>query len=451
MLRNRFLALAGAFALAGRPAAADPTVIRDNRLTDLAITPTLGRGYAPGPNAMYSVCFDALPTTTASFDFDYVFEELAGDQVPRGAAGNRFRGNEVEDFLRTHTRERTVVRGGVRHQVYYLLATLVVDSYYSSIDEGKAKLSASAQTLLRSGDVLGFFTGCGTHYVRSLARRSYFLTLFSYATPNRTRDGSFERTLQLSIRRLDPDGVESASERTESARFSDEARSRDLRIVSRSIGLVSQSTADLVPFDLAGYKASLKQAFMASQNEHTGRIASVEVTPWLSNPTVLAALAPANPGATGHYQRKQILADNAEFYLTLVARIQALELLVHKARLCRRELEMRFLVGGAIRPELAQAEVMNHRTGGRLALRALVDTLSEAELTRLEDIERRFTAGGADVPGAGQCISELERGGLTARAHHEIPACMSVESPMVSAAAVIDDHCLPELAPPVAP
>lgn len=438
--------LAAAFAVAGR-AAADPAVIRDNRLTDLAVTPSLGRGYAPGPNAMYSVCFDVMPTTQASFDFDFAFEELSLDQRTLSTVSGRFRGSEVSEFLRANTRERSVQRKQTRHHVHYLLATLIVDSYYSSIDEGRSKLAEGAAALLQGGDALGFFTSCGTHYVRSIGRRSHFLTLFSYVSTDRRRDSAFERQLQQSVQRLDPDGVESAGERTDSAKFSEEAKSRDLKIVSKSIGLVSQKSAHLIPFDLASYKAAVKAAFKASQSEFTGRVTAIEVTPWLANPVVLAALERGAPAAatpaTSRFQRKQILGDNAEFYLALVARMKEVELLVHKAGLCRQELDLHILVDGAIPAALSSAQVVNHRTGERRPLRALVDALSPDNLQRLADVEREYTEGES---GAGACVAQLEQSGLTSVPHEKIPACAKIASPVAPGASVIEDYCLPQLA-----
>ncbi len=39
---------------------AGPTIIRDNRITDLAATPTLGRGYSIGTNTFQSTCMEEV-------------------------------------------------------------------------------------------------------------------------------------------------------------------------------------------------------------------------------------------------------------------------------------------------------------------------------------------------------------------------------------------------------
>src|SRR5690606_39046947 len=41
---------------------------------ELAVTPSLGRGYTPAISSFHDICFDTMPTTRPSFDFDYTFE-----------------------------------------------------------------------------------------------------------------------------------------------------------------------------------------------------------------------------------------------------------------------------------------------------------------------------------------------------------------------------------------
>src|SRR5690348_11451940 len=67
--------------LVAASAAADPAVVRDGRLLDIAITPTLGRGYSPSVNSLHGVCFDSFNVTSPSFDFDYTFEDVESDRT----------------------------------------------------------------------------------------------------------------------------------------------------------------------------------------------------------------------------------------------------------------------------------------------------------------------------------------------------------------------------------
>lgn len=55
---------------------AGPTVIRDNRVTDLATTPVLGRGYSIATNTYQSTCLKDVVMTEPSYDFTYTFQEM---------------------------------------------------------------------------------------------------------------------------------------------------------------------------------------------------------------------------------------------------------------------------------------------------------------------------------------------------------------------------------------
>jgi len=360
---------------------------------------------------------------------------------------------DVGSFMRSTTRRTSVMRESSQRYLHYMLAALTVDSYYSSIDEGRAKLGAAALKLLRGGAVLDFFLGCGTHYIRSISRRSYFLTMFSYTSAKRERDGSFEQKLEDSLRRLDVTGTQSRAARDRQAELSEQGSERDLRIITKSIGLRAETTANLIPFDLPSYKATLTQAFQASQDDMVGRITAMEVVPWTVNPVFLATIdlseqRTAEGGRLTRFERKQLLEDNAEFYIALSGVAQERQGRVHRGLLCKQELEQHLLVNGAIPHELAGAQLVNHRTGERAPLSMLVDAMSDGKLAELEAAQRAFAQGPDGSGGAAQCIAELERGGLTTRAHRSIPACeaTSHQRARVGVSAVVDDYCLPELA-----
>jgi len=55
---------------------AGPTVIQDNRVTNLATTPVLGRGYSIATNTYQSTCLKDVVMTEPSYDFTYTFQLL---------------------------------------------------------------------------------------------------------------------------------------------------------------------------------------------------------------------------------------------------------------------------------------------------------------------------------------------------------------------------------------
>lgn len=433
--------------LAGGGVRAESTVVRDTRLENLGATPALGRGYTPAISALHSICFDKMPVTTASYDFDYSFEELETTVTGRSSVRHlSLRTHEVDEFVREQTRETTVTEGFVKQHIHYLLAVLSVESYYASIDEAQSELSKHALELLTEGDVHGFFTGCGTHYIRSMSRRSFFLTMFSYTSTDKTRDRVFERELEQQVRRFHGSSGPTAEDQEHEKKFSDRARSRSLKVVTRSIGLPSRATADMLPFDLATYKKAVKEAFRASQEPSSGRVVAMEIMPWLSNVLVLVTLDLSKAGIdkSEWIERKRILADNSEFYIELAAALQELNTQVHRAEACRRELDQDVMDGDKIDARYAKANVISHRTGARRPLKDLVEAVSDASIDNIRATGLRWRNGADGTSGAAACLSELERTSLSGRYHNDIPSCawQRVRLPHVS---TIDEFCPPNV------
>jgi len=433
------LAVVGLAITPAGPARAESTVIRDTRIE--GATPALGRGYTPAISALHSICFDKMPTTPASYDFDYTFEDVVettkGSMVSRASSLATY---EIDEFVRANT-SRSIDRSTTTTYAHHLLAVLVVESYYASIDEAQAELSKDALKLLAQGDVHGFFTSCGTHYVRSLSRRSFFLTLFSYTSTTSKRDREFERRLETQVRKFQGGGT-SAAEQEADRKFAEQARTRDLRVVTRSIGLAARKSANMLPFDLASYKQSVKEAFTAAQEPLAGRVVAMEVMPWLSNTRVLVSLDLAAAGIEkdSWIQRKRILADNAEFYIELSRALDGASSQVHRAEACRRELDERVVEGGRLKPRYARARVTSHRTGAPIALSVLLDALSNDNIDAMRAAVLTWRNGRDGKGGATSCLEELERTSLSGRYHNSIPTCewQRVQLPN---AGLIDEYC----------
>jgi hypothetical protein len=382
------------------------------------------------------VCFDKMPTTPASYDFDYVFEEI--DQSTATSSRRAARAAEIEEFVRDNTAHEVA---GAKEHVHHLLAVLSVESYYASLDEAAAELAQPALKLLTAGDVHGFFTACGTHYIRSLSRRSYFLTLFSYASAETTRDRAFELRLEQEVRKF-----AAAGDAKQDQQFTDAVRAHSLRVVTRSIGLTARSNPNLLPFDLVSYKAGVKEAFLASQEPNAGRVVAMEITPWLSNTRVLVLLDAA-AGATSReavIERRRILADNSEFYIELVGALQQMNTQVHRAEACRRILDERVMDRRTIAPAYAGAQVVSHVSGGRLPLANLVEAVSDASIDRMRALVLGWRDGVDGKPGAQACMLELERTGLSGTYHNDIAACVWKRVQLPNAREV-DEYCPPEI------
>jgi hypothetical protein len=168
---------------------AGPTIIRDNRITDTATTPLLGRGYSVGTNTFQSSCMKKVVVTEPSYDFTYTFDSLEqsgkrtttreGD-VERKVGektetkirkawkwnwGQWSGSGEYRDIVKKTTSKigKETVINNVKWYSHIILANIDLYSYYASVDEANSELSDSAVELLRNQDAPGFFNSCGPY------------------------------------------------------------------------------------------------------------------------------------------------------------------------------------------------------------------------------------------------------------------------------------------------
>ena len=217
---------------------AGPTIIRDNRVTDLSTTPVLGRGYSIGTNTFQSTCMQNVIITEPSYDMKYSFTQIEDKGTERksketedtketssskrksasisttsggiaflpfiagGGGGSTYNSTRsgVDQSLRSLSK-KTVIEGKTWYS-HSMLVTINLMSYYASVDESRSKLSKSAVTLLTNNDLPGFFSSCGPYYVRSIGRHATFISIFSYQSESTTRDENFEDNLRTEISRF---------------------------------------------------------------------------------------------------------------------------------------------------------------------------------------------------------------------------------------------------------
>ncbi len=190
---------------------AGPTIIRDKRISDLAMTPTLGRGYTIVTNTFQSKCLDNIVITDPSYDFTYKFETMTSNNI-------KHLSTMVNFGLKIPIKAVSVTGGGgastsltsqeTTHNIY---AEINMDTYYASIDEARTRLGSASAQMLRNNDIPGFFSSCGSYYVRTLGRNARFISIYSYTTKTQKTDVSFEANLKAEVMAFAPSGVGDAA------------------------------------------------------------------------------------------------------------------------------------------------------------------------------------------------------------------------------------------------
>ncbi|HWU87369.1 MAG TPA: hypothetical protein VN253_08840 [Kofleriaceae bacterium] len=446
--------LAGLLAL---PSAvhAGPTVLRDDQLRDLAVTPVLGRGYSLATNTFQSICLTDIARTKPSYNFDYKFEQIetSGQRssTTSTSGSGSFGGSKFGVSVNVSASGSKTVIEGKTYTSHYIMVTIGVDVYYSSVDESKARIADPARELLTSNDIPGFFDACGMYYVRSIGRRASFVSLFSYKTESTSRDTAFEAKLDAELKGWGMHGNVSVQR---SSKFSEEASSKFLTIESTAFGLGKDEKASLIAYDLETFRAAIKDAFVSMQQEDTGMVISMEVVPWVENADFqrilkLGEAKTVDGGKTiSPYAQKRILNQNGEF-LAEVDRVARAKLNVYyKAKQCRSQIDLDYKdQSGAFRPEWAAKKSINHRSEGTIPLTELDEAVSKANIDKLFEEHRVFLYGdGNGSSGAVACVQALLEGGITTRSHRDFPACGPVEQQFgVISGRLIDEHCMPKL------
>ena len=214
---------------------AGPTIIRDGRITDTAMTPVLGRGYSVGTNTFQSTCMQDVVTTEPSYDLVYTFRSMessyttdstkarqtsstsdVGRKTSSSSSKSRSswgtRSSSSSQYKSAYKRSvqrsgssRVTEKGTVTSHIVEVNINLI--SYYASVDESQSILSESASRLLQSRDIIGFFSSCGPYYVRSIGREASFLSFFEYTTETTEKDTAFESMLETPLPGNESSGI----------------------------------------------------------------------------------------------------------------------------------------------------------------------------------------------------------------------------------------------------
>ena len=453
--RSIAIALAGVLAL-GSAAHAGPTVLRDDQLRDLAVTPVLGRGYSLATNTFQSICLTDITRTKPSYNFYYRFERVDTDgkttsnTTTKGAGS--FGGGKFGISVNVSASGSKTVIEGKTYTTQYLTVTTDVEVFYSSVDESKARIADPARELLTGRDIPGFFDACGMYYVRSIGRRASFVSLFSYKTESTTRDTAFEAKLEAELKGW---GQRASVSTERSQKFHEEASGKYLTIESTAFGLGKDEKASLIATDLETFQRAIKDAFTSMQQEDTGMGISMEVVPWVENADFqrilkLGEAKTVDGGKTiSPYAQKRILNQNGEF-LAEVDRVARAKLNVYyKAKQCRSQIDLDYKDqnGTAFRPEWASKKSVNHRSENTIPLAELDAAVSKVNIDKLFEEHRLFLYGdGKGDNGAVACVQALLDGGITTKSHREFPVCGPVEQQFgVISGRLIDEHCMPKL------
>jgi len=480
--------LAAPFAMAG------PTVITDNRIHDLTITPVLGRGYSISTNTFQSTCLGNIKVTEPSYDFTYLFNSIVLEGEGSGELESKIDVTTFSESFRNELLKRIGIRDEEKtgmietyhsHNIY---VEINLNSYYASLDESSSKMSDSAGKLLENNDILGFFSSCGSYYVRSIGRNAKFIAIFTYKTKTREPDPEFEEDLEAEINgfgkgikeKLQDDVIGSATSALgvmTDREFRKKAASKKLTINVAAFGLGKNESATLISYDIGTFKSAIADAFMSMQNPRTGKVSSIEVVPWVENTdfqvlikleeeTEIIEEGEPKKDTTSEvsenssekkeqktrklllYEKKNILNQNAEFYAEIERMDRRMLNLYYKAKICRAYIDENWKASGFLKLEYRNKHVLNNKVGETYPLVKLDALLTAKKVDQLLDQEEKFIYGdGLSDKGSAQCMKDIMSKGIFKVSYRDIKSCDNIIKKMTDVEnKVIENHCMPMLA-----
>lgn len=444
-----------------------PVVIEDNRVTDLAATPVLGRGYTISTNTYQSTCLTDVTITEPSYDFTYFFKsvEMEGEGNLEDVLNTRsFTENFRNELIKKFSKNKDSESEGVERKYYYhnIFVEINLHSYYASVDESSTKMSDSASRLISNNDLPGFFSSCGSYYVRSIGRISRFISVFTYKTEEQKPDKKFESDLENQIKGFGQSlksninalkDVALASVDFTKRDFTKECSKKELTITTAAFGMGKNENATLISYDIDTFRDSIAEAFLAMQNPRTGKVSAIEIVPWVENTDfqALTKLDRYTEGENGKellmYEKKQILSGNAEFLAEIERFDRSLLNRYYKAMLCRKYIDTNYKNNNMFKSEYRDRIVLSNKGSGTLPLAEIDSLLTAEKIDSLFQNEQRFMYGDSGNGGASQCMKDIMAKGIYRTRYKEIPSCSSLMKTMINEEEEkIESYCLPVLA-----
>lgn len=350
---------------------------------------------------------------------------------------------------------------------------------------------------MTNNDIPGFFSSCGSYYVRSIGRNAVYVAVFEFESVSETEDKDFVYQLETEIKSFRKKVVdevktkssgwwlwkkrETTRKRTttweeEAAQTEDYGEHEDklqkattdrkLTITASAFGLGKNKNASLISYDIATFKAAIRDAFLSMQNPKTGKVTRIEVIPWVENTDFQSLIKlDSKPEEVKTvtiegkevkkevkklllYEKKKILNENAEFLAEVDRADRNMLNIYYKARLCRQQIDNKFKKEKKIRKDYVKRYVRNNRyEKAGIQLTALDKALSSENIKALLKNHREFMYGGGNWGGgAAACMNQIMKQGIFRVSFRDIPGCMTLQEKLASAEdELIENHCMPKL------
>ncbi len=216
--------------------------------------------------------------------------------------GDSFGYHFFKQIIKERQEEVSTKPGSLKTDLRYIVSTMRIERYYTSMDDASSKLLDEAQELLNNQDYFGFFKACGPTFIRGIRRAQEITAIFSFDYTDEDTALKFSSSVRRSA------GYRKTRTTTirEENRVSPVTKNLRIRIIGYGLGLTQKVYLDkdgmaateataldeigsetLVATTLEEYKKVMKFAFITmtknKDSVHIGMVYGVEVVPWVEN------------------------------------------------------------------------------------------------------------------------------------------------------------------------
>ncbi|MBT4290574.1 MAG: hypothetical protein HOD92_24885 [Deltaproteobacteria bacterium] len=434
---------------------ATPTIIQDQRVSNIGATPILGRGYSISTNSYQSNCFSKIEQTSPSYDFVYQFTPKTAF-LKEGTDENTGLNNTLHQMATDAFKQKIFKSNNDSDKkTKKIIVSIQLNSYYASLDESQAALSASAAALIKNRDLPAFFSSCGSYYIKSMMRNAVFLAEFKFESFDSDSDLSFVNLLESSIKSFNPTPVNRSNPALKTEQnlnhFSQTAKKRRLTIFVAAFGLGFKKKVSLISHDIESFKTAIRNAFILMQNPNTGKVTAIEVIPWVENTEFQSLLYANEQKNTPQYEKKYNISMNAGLLAEIDRVDRGLLDTYYKAKICRQYIDDNWkqIEGNQmeLKPVYKNRYLMNnYDNNSSIQLSSFDKYLTKETIESLYQKHQQVIYGTNKQQGARKCISELHKVGLDQKNFRDLEPCNDIEKQLINFNfPIIDDYCMPIL------
>jgi len=257
--------------------------ISDRGISDKDVTPALGRGYSIATGTILATCLDVGRVSESSFDYDYQYLEISSQTNTESELKTKFGVTAGVSFAGASIANNNAIKSKTEKIVQNIIARMLIDRYYNSVDEGSSTMNIHAKEILLKRDFVGFFQACGPTFFRSIRRSSELVLHFHYESDSDTSSTRFGIDAKAQLGAM---GVGFFADSTTEKKTENFAFESTLIVHIKAFGMGNNlvSSGALIASKFEDAKGVLDTAYEAMvQPGSPGYVTSVEVVPWIKN------------------------------------------------------------------------------------------------------------------------------------------------------------------------